>query len=307
MNSVNFTLIKSFRAHTSGITRIKQSPIQSISIATCSSDDTQVKVWNTNLTLIQTYSNHTGGVNGLEYINTETIASGDKNGLIQIWSIRTGLTRTTIKTTSAISSLLLLSNGFYLACGLSNNINIYNINNGSLIANTFRNDALVEDLALISDASSLIASSWSDGTILIWNHKTNANTYLYGHTGGTFGLKLITSTSMLASGSLDKTIILWNVTSRMQIRKLENHTDSILNSLDLLNNENGLRLVSGSLDKTIKLWNLTTGQLLNTINTDLKISSLAVLSVNLLIKSKFIFEINYNDEFSFAEPFLNVS
>ena len=57
----------------------------------------------------------------------------------------------------------------------------------------------------------------------------------------------------------------------------------LFESLDILND--GQTLVSASGDKTIKFWNWTSGQVLNTINTNLQIRSLAVINAI----SEFIF------------------
>ncbi len=124
----SFGLLNSFQAHTQAINRIKQSPFNNDLVATCSYDFT-VKIWNiTNWSLIRTYSDHTQAVLGLEWINEDTIASGDEYYAIKIWSITTGETKFTIITDDFVYSLILLSNGFYLACGLLNgNIIIYDI------------------------------------------------------------------------------------------------------------------------------------------------------------------------------------
>ena len=120
----SLSLIKSFQGHASYVNRIKQLP--NGFVATCS-DDNLVKIWNSfNWSLIQTYTKHNANVKGLDFINNDTIVSGDENGVINIWYICTGMTNRTIKARGAVWSLVLLSNGFYLASGLSNqNISIY--------------------------------------------------------------------------------------------------------------------------------------------------------------------------------------
>jgi WD40 repeat protein len=277
--SESLSLLNSFQAHTHQINRIKQSPFNSNYVATCSNDFI-VKLWNTTTscwTLIRTYTNHTQAVLGLEWINEDTIASGSNDLTIKIWSIVSGQTNRTISTYSGVRSLKLLSNGFYLACGLGNgNINIYDINNnGSLISTLVGHwfNTGVNDLILLSD--DLLASSSGDHTIRIWNLTTNSTKFiLQGHTVNVNGLKFISS-DVLASGSNDKTIQLWNITNGQSIRTLTGHNNSIWWSVDLLNSQT---LASGSGDQTIKIWNTTTGECLNSFTTGLYINSLTVLT-----------------------------
>ena len=274
--------VPSFQAHSSYINRIKQSPFNNQYVATCSYEGTVI-IWNpnTNWTLIRNYTGHSSSyVDGLEWINEQTIASGGADQTIQIWSISTGITNRTINVGDAVSSLKMLSNGFSLACGTgSGSINIYNIRTGSLISTLTGHTIYVNDLIIINDST--MASSSRDQTVRIWDLITNTQKLiLNNHTNEVVGLKLL-SFDILGSASLDSTIKVWNTTSGELIRTLANHTGWIQWSLDLLSD--GQTLVSGGYnDQTIKLWNWKTGEYLNTINTGLGIRSLAT------IKSKIV-------------------
>jgi WD40 repeat protein len=276
-NGTSYALINSFQAHTSFIIRIKQSPFSNRSlVATCSSDGT-VKIWNSfsNWNQIRTYTGHSGEVYGLEWINSDTIASGGlDDSTIQIWSISSGQTNRTINTGTVVNSLKLLNNGIHLAAGLGSNINIYNINTGSLVATLQGHSAFVRDLILISN-SDLLASSSTDTTARIWDLTTYTSKFtLTGHTSFLRGLKQISS-DILASAAFDYTIRLWNITSGQSIRTLTNHTSEIWYAVDFLSNSQ--TIVSGSTDQTIKIWDYTTGECLNTIQTGSTIYSLTVL------------------------------
>ena len=281
----NFSLATSFQAQRDFIWRIRQSPYKTNSYVVTASGffDNTVKIWSSSdLSPIQTYTGHNQSVYGLEFINDDTIASGGKDKTIQIWSMSTGKTQRTINTSSNVYSLQLLRNGFYLAAGLSYpsySINIYNINDGSLVNILQGHMNSVNDLALISD--DLLASSSQDFTIRIWNLTTNDTTFvLRGHLNIVTALKII-SLDTLVSASYDKTIKLWNITSGTLIRTFLGHKDIIQYSIDLLSD--GQTLVSGSQDRTIKLWNITTGQCLNTISTDDLVVSLAILNLNITL------------------------
>ncbi len=278
-NSSSLALIKSFTAHSDWINRIKQSPFNNGQyVATCS-DDSQVKIWDcaSSWTLVRNYTNHTSWVWGLEWITADTIVSGSEDQTIKIWSINTGQTQRTINAGGWVASLILLTNQIHLAAGLGNgNINIYNINDGSLVVSLQGHSGVIYDITVIG---SYLLSSSSNPEIKIWNLTTYTNKYnLTGHSGGIRSLKRISST-LLASGSYDRTIKLWDITSGTLIRTLTNHTDDIRCSIDVMN-DGSQTLVSGSADQTIKLWDMSSGQVLNTIQTGLYINALAVIKSN---------------------------
>jgi WD40 repeat protein len=273
------SLVNSFKAHSSHIDRIKQSPFNTNYVATCSEDRT-VKIWNVSSsfdwTLITTYSQHSSDVYALEWLDNDTLVSaGWYDKTIKLWSLTTGQTKRTIQTNQYVYSLKLLNTNIHLAAGLNNTINIYNINDGNLVSSLKGHTSYVLDLVQIS--ADLLASSSGDETVRIWNLTTNTCKFiLTGHTRDVWGLKQITP-SILASGSKDNTINLWDIASGQLIRTLTGHTDAIWFSVDLLNN--GQTLVSGSLDESIKLWNWSTGECLSTIQTTgSNIESLAAIN-----------------------------
>jgi WD40 repeat protein len=281
-NFSSLSLVNSFQAHPSNIYRIKQSPFNTNTntnyVATCSEDRT-VKIWNVSSsfdwTLITTYSQHSSGVQALEWLDNDTLAfAGVTDRTIKLWSRTTGQTKLTIKTNQYVYSLKLLNTNIHLAAGLDREINIYNINDGNLVSSLKGHTASVMDLVQIS--ADLLASSSRDQTVRIWNLTTNTCKFiLTGHTNSVYGLKQITP-NILASGSDDRTIKLWNITSGQLIRNLTGHTNWIMWSVDLLNSQT---LVSGSGDGTIKLWNWSTGECLSTIQTQgSRIWSLAVIN-----------------------------
>jgi WD40 repeat protein len=246
----------------------------------------------TNWTLIRTFTNHAGVVYGVDYINEDLIVTGANDGSINIWSICTGLTLRTINAGSGVFSLKLINTGTDLASGLQNgNIEIYNINDGSLKLTLIGHTSSVRDLTLVSE-SNLLASSSSDLTVRIWNLTTNTCKFiLNGHSGAVYGLKLIFSDELLASGSADFTLLIWNITSGELLRNLTNHTSGINWSVDRIL-EDDQTLVSGSHDTSFKIWNTKTGSCLQTKRTEYGIKALAVLNTTIvsacIIKIDFI-------------------
>ena len=62
------------------INQIKQSPFNSDYVVTTVSNDLTARIWNiknvSNWTLIRNYTCHNVGVNGLDFINVDLIATG---------------------------------------------------------------------------------------------------------------------------------------------------------------------------------------------------------------------------------------
>ncbi len=109
INNQNSSLafVNSFKAHSSWIYRIRQSPFHTNPntnyVATCSRNET-VKIWNISSssfdwTLITTYSEHSSDVQALEWLDNDTLASAGYNiEPIKLWSPTTGQTNLTILT-----------------------------------------------------------------------------------------------------------------------------------------------------------------------------------------------------------------
>jgi WD40 repeat protein len=272
-----FKLSKSIKAHSGWINRIISLPN---GLVASNSYDTLVKIWDSNWNILQKYNGHTDIVAGLEYIDTDTMASGSVDKTIQIWSISNGETKRVINAEAAVWSLKLLSNRNTLASGLDNgNINIHNINTGRLITTLKGHTSWVMDFELIGNRNLLASSAYNwpnlDSTVRIWDLTTYTNKFiLRGHTNNVFGLKLVSS-DMLASGSEDKTVKLWNITDGTLIRTFSNHTGAIYWSVDMLNEQ---IVVSGSYDQSIKKWNFQTGECLDTFDVGLEIRALVIFN-----------------------------
>jgi WD40 repeat protein len=275
-------LIKSVSAaHSSIINRIKQSPFNIDFVATCS-DDESVKIWNATTTtnnwnLIRTYTGHDNPVNGLEWIDQDTIASGSNNNDIKIWSISTGTTARTISTGIEVYCLKLLPNGVYLASCLGNGqINIYDKNSWAFIRTlSSGHTSSIYDLALTNNGN-LLASSSGDKNVFIWDLTRNTLRFiLTGHGSPVYGLKMI-SNEILASGSADKSIKIWDITNDKLIRTMTN-THEIYWSVDMLND--AVTLVSGTKGGLVALRNVNNGSLLRSINTGMLIRTLTTLNI----------------------------
>ena len=86
-DETSLSLVQSIQAHTQQINRIRQSPFSPYYVVTCS-NDWLVKVWRPNTNewlLIRTYTGHTQGPEGIEFISNDVIATSGADNTIQIW------------------------------------------------------------------------------------------------------------------------------------------------------------------------------------------------------------------------------
>jgi len=273
------TLLKSFRAHTANVNHIKQLYLNNDYVATVSNDNT-AKIWNisstgNNWTLIQTFNlSHTSSIHGFDFIDDVTMTTGSADSTIKIWSICTALTIRTVNVGQGVYSLKYLKNGIHLAAGISNgNIQIFNINNGSLTRTLTGHSNKVWDLLLINESNILVSSS-EDYSIRIWNLTTYTCKFtLTAHTSHVYGLNLV-STDIFASVSHDFSAKLWNIKTGTLIRTFTGHTNTMFWTIGSYDQT----LISGSTDQSVKLWNISSGQVLKSVNTNLGVWSLTTLN-----------------------------
>ena len=102
---------------------------------------------------MRTYADHTTVVYALEWLDSDTLASsGFSDRTIRIWSATSGQTKRVINVTNSVYVYCLKmlasssSTSFYLAAGLSSDINIYSLNEGTLLSTLQGHTSSVFDL-----------------------------------------------------------------------------------------------------------------------------------------------------------------
>ncbi len=242
------------------------------------SDDKTVNVWDTQTwTSIQRYTNHTDWVNSLDQIDNDTMVSGSGDKTIRIWKISTGETLNIIDVNATVNVIRVYSIEYtQIVCGTAgsnNNLQIYNYTTDVLIKTLYGHFFGVNSIEMLSEQ--FLASGGEDQKVIIWDLSSYSIKYtLSGHTNWVTCVKRISS-NLMTSGDYSGKIIVWNWWTGERIFNLTCHTDALyLNSLDLYDEQT---LISGSWDGTVKFWNITNGTLIQSINADISINSLAML------------------------------
>jgi WD40 repeat protein len=194
----------------------------------------------------------------------EILASGSKNGSIELWNIATGSKIRTLQGHSdRIESLAFSPDGKTLASGSNDEtIKLWNVATGTEIGSLQGSFFSVYSVTFSPNGKTL-ASGSSDGTIKLWDvFTTNERLTLAGHTTKVNAVAFSPDGRILASGSSDNTIKLWNIDTGTKIRTLTGHSNRV-NSVAFSLKER--ILASGSDDNTIKLWNIDTGTEIRTL------------------------------------------
>jgi WD40 repeat protein len=263
--------------HTISINHLKYLPFRNGYVASASGDNT-VNVWNAlTLTSIRKYTNHTNWVLTLDQIDNDTMVSGSADYTIRIWKISTGETLKIINVNTGVYVVRVFSIEYkQIVCGTggtTNNIRIYNYSTGDLVRKLNGHSDNVRSIEMLS--KQFMASGSDDQRVIIWDLFSYSIKFnLTGHTSRVECIKRLSS-NMIASGDFNGKIIVWNWLTGERIFNLTGHTNAIYNSLDLYDDQT---LISGgSLDRTVKFWNITNGTLIQSINVDIQISTLAIL------------------------------
>jgi WD40 repeat protein len=227
------------------------------------SDDTTVKLWNRNGTLLKTLSGHRGSVYGVSFSpDGRLLASASNDNTIKLWSLDGNQLKTLSGHKGPVYSVSFSPDGRLLASASGDKtVKLWNLESGSLLRTLNGHEKSISSVSFNPNGKT-IASASGDGTVKLWKlDGKEIKTLKKAHR------ELVTSVSFspdgktIASASLDKTIKLWS-TDGSQIRILEGHGAGVYS---VSFSADGKTLASASGDGTIKLWSSSDGSELVTL------------------------------------------
>lgn len=145
--------------------------------------------------------------------NGQILATGDSQGTIRLWTIKSGETlRTLRRHTAAINALTIDPNGeLLISASADQTIRIWQMNTGKLVYTLDDHAGAVNAIALQVDRQLLISGS-SDTTLKFWSLKDWEVLHtLSPQSGAIVAIALSANGQVLASGSVDKTIKVWQL------------------------------------------------------------------------------------------------
>ena len=172
-----------------------------------------IDLWQTDGVHRWTLDEHTEAVTEYTFApDSNTFVSGDGDGTVILWDVRTGNQRKSFtEHGESINALAFSADSKVLASGSGNEIHIRDVGTGKLIA-TVDDAENVHALAFSPDGKVLVSGA-EEGLIQVWDlvPTPQERSTFRGHQGAVYVLMFSPDGKVLASGSTDGTILLWDM------------------------------------------------------------------------------------------------
>ena len=302
--SFNGRLVKTLKNHTYAIWTTAILPNGNL---VTGSWDNSINIWNitnNNGSLVNKLIGHSSYIMSLAVLSNDKLASSTRYSELFIWNLKTNSILYKLPTSlySIMRLAVLPLNGNLVAGAYSNQIEIWNTTNGSLVFKLTNPKKTLKQwiyeggfrsFALLDDNKILAIGSYN---IDLWNPYNATYIGSLNHTKQIWSM-ITLSNNRLAVGAQDGQITIWNTKTMKLIYNLTSHNECVI---ALTNNNNNKStddwLASGSYDNTVKIWNLKNGSLVYTLrNHKNMISSLITLENGLVVSGSYDWTANVWD------------
>lgn len=214
--------------------------------------------------IIFNYQGHTQQVLAVAWSpDGKRIASGSRDGTVQVWNALTG-TNVYIYYghSNAVSALAWSPDSRFIAsASWDKTVQVWNAATGQHHL-TYQGHTADVNAVVWSPDGHFIASASTDTTVQVWNSTTGQQRLTYrGHTASVTSLTWSPDSQDIASASEDTTAQVWNATTGQHLLTYRGHTKTITS---IAWSPDGHAIASGSIDKSVQVWSATTGQVLYT-------------------------------------------
>ena len=192
-------------------------------------------------------------------------------------------------TVNPIYAVAITADGQYAACGRANQIFVYQVSSGQLVARLtdpslaasglYQNQGvahldLVQSLAFSPDGNLLASGGYRE--VKLWRRPHDVRkAELAASAAAAQSIAISPDGKLAAIGDASGAIKLWDLASGKELRTLTGHSGP-LTALQFL--PGGAKLVSASLDKTLRAWNVADGAAAGQTETPSPINAVAVLA-----------------------------
>ncbi len=237
------------KGHSAGVWGVAFSPDDSM-IASAS-DDSTIKLFQTDGTLIKTFTGHQSSVWDIAFSpDGRTIISSSEDKTIKLWQLDGTVRKTFTGHGAGVMAISISKDGKIIASGSADKTVKLWTREGNLLDTLKKHDAGVWDVAM-SDDNKLIASGSLDSSVKLWQPQSKFLKTFNIHDGTVWGVKYSPDGKTIASASGDKTIKLWKQDNKIITIKASN---AAINFIAF--SPDGNTLASADADKNINLWQL---------------------------------------------------
>jgi len=190
-----------------------------------SGDDGRIKVWDIESHELVKEWTHPESCPNIAISPDDRLVVGRKN--VGIYTTEGRQVNHSIEVGDSVWSMCFSPEGNKLACATTDDIRVYDVNSGRLIAVLSLNGDWVVDVVWSRDGGRLFASEGR--TIRCWNTDTGQQIGhpWTGHTDNIFSLSLSPDGSTLASASWDRTVRFWNATTGNPVGQRLQHDNGV--------------------------------------------------------------------------------
>lgn len=192
------------------------------------------------------------------------LASGSGDGMVKVWSARSGSFIRTLKAGNfPIETLTFLFDGKKIVtAGWEKLLRLWDIETGKECGIYTGHHQMVYSLAATRNNESLVSSA-GDNSIRIWDAATfECKKIIRGHISSVYGIAVSSDGSKIASCSNDRTVKVWDFEGNLIIA-MAGH-DGAVRTVDF--HPGGFLLASGSDEGDVVIWNQKTGERVKTLN-----------------------------------------
>lgn len=193
--------------------------------------------------------------------DSQTLVSGDLNGVIRIWHPQSGACLGSICAhESGVRALAMTSDGRLLVSAGGQTLRLWDLNNGDCLRVFQGHSNDISGILLSHDGRRMISGSW-DGTLRVWNLQHPNFVQDSQRHGRSFCRVSMCSEGKLVSSSDDGVLRLWDSRSGSAIRDLAFDGET----MDCLwANSSGREIVAGSQRNVLRLWHVDSGSIAST-------------------------------------------
>lgn len=159
----------------------------------------------------------------------KTLASGDKDGIIKLWDIASGLEiRSLGESSLGVTAIAFSPDGRLLASGGNDSsVKLWNVETGKELVSLYGGSHSIVSVKFSRDGK-ILASASLTGVLKLWSTETGKELRtLVGHTDYVLFMTLSPDGKMIASGGFNQTIILWNIETGHAIKTFNGGLDTV--------------------------------------------------------------------------------